>query len=232
MLMRIDLINQETRTPMKAHPAFPPEFFRKQDERDDDLFYAQPRKVVHIDDRAIAALRDQFALLLPRGAAILDLMSSWRSHLPDEVAPARVVGLGMNADEMADNPQLTGHIVQNLNRNPRLPFAEAEFDAAVCTVSVQYLTQPIAVFEEVRRVLKPGGRFIVAFSNRCFPSKAVNVWLSLNDAGHMALVTRYFEAAGGWANITAWASERRAALWGQGGDPLFIVWAERAGVEG
>src|SRR5690349_16445073 len=128
---------------------FPDSYFQRPDESDDSLFYVAPRKVVHIDDGAIQALREQFAALLPQGGVYLDLMSSWRSHLPDTLKPSHVIGLGMNAEEMHDNPQLSRHVVHNLNIDPVLPFESAAFDAAFCTVSVQYLTQPIAVFREV-----------------------------------------------------------------------------------
>jgi SAM-dependent methyltransferase len=196
----------------------PPEYFARQDSSDDSLFYLAPRKVVHIDDSAIAALRDQFALLLPPGGIYLDLMSSWRSHLPDNLKPSRVIGLGLNAEEMRDNPQLDKYIVQNLNQTPALPFEDAAFDAAICTVSVQYLTRPFEVFREVNRVLKPGAPFVVSFSNRCFPTKAVAIWLSMTDAQHMALVARYFEDAGTWKNITAWQKPG-----GRSSDPLYVV---------
>jgi SAM-dependent methyltransferase len=196
----------------------PPEYFARQDSSDDSLFYLAPRKVVHIDDSAIAALRDQFALLLPPGGIYLDLMSSWRSHLPDNLKPSRVIGLGLNAEEMRDNPQLDKYIVQNLNQTPALPFEDAAFDAAICTVSVQYLTRPFEVFREVNRVLKPGAPFVVSFSNRCFPTKAVAIWLSMTDAQHMALVARYFEDGGTWKNITAWQKPG-----GRSSDPLYVV---------
>jgi SAM-dependent methyltransferase len=205
---------------------FPSELFTRYDESDDTLFYAFPRKVVHIDDGAIAALTERFAALLPARGVILDLMSSWRSHLPGSLQPARVVGLGMNAEEMADNPQLDKFVVHDLNREPRLPFDDAVFDAAVCTVSVQYLTRPLQVFADVRRVLRPGGVFIVAFSNRCFPSKAVAAWSAGSDAQRMALVTTYFEASGGWHEITAWQRPVRW-LFPAGGDPLYVVHASR-----
>ncbi|NDJ59918.1 MAG: class I SAM-dependent methyltransferase [Chloroflexi bacterium] len=211
-----------------AETAFPAEYFARRDESDDALFYTDPRKVVHIDDSAINTLNTRFAALLPPGGTYLDLMSSWRSHLPASLSPARVVGLGMNAEEMADNPQLDDHVVQNLNQNQALPFEDAAFDAAVCTVSVQYLTQPAAVFAEVNRVIKPGGVFVVSFSNRCFPTKAVAVWLSTTDQQHLALVTQYFEAAGNWANITAETAQAgRSGLFG-GADPLYVVWARKA----
>ncbi len=205
---------------------FPSELFTRYDESDDTLFYAFPRKVVHIDDGAIAALTERFAALLPARGVILDLMSSWRSHLPGSLQPARVVGLGMNAEEMADNPQLDKFVVHDLNREPRLPFDDAVFDAAVCTVSVQYLTRPLQVFADVRRVLRPGGVFIVAFSNRCFPTKAVAAWSAGSDAQRMALVTTYFEASGGWREITAWQRPVRR-LFPAGGDPLYVVHASR-----
>lgn len=206
---------------MNENP-FPQDYFRRQDGSDDEMFYVQPRKVVHIDDHAIKVVRDLFHHLLPPGGIYLDLMSSWRSHLPEALKPGRVVGLGMNADEMADNPQLDKYVVQNLNRNPLLPFEDGDFDAAFCTVSVQYLTNPAAVFAEVNRVLKPGGVFIVSFSNRCFPTKAVNVWVSTNDSQHLALVTRYFEQGGNWVGIEADQKKRLMA------DPLYAVWARKA----
>jgi SAM-dependent methyltransferase len=216
---------------------FPNGFFSKQDTQDDGVFYTAARKVVHIDDgaiRAATALYDRLLLpLLPEvptaNAAVLDLMSSWRSHLSAEVAAHPVVGLGMNGEEMADNPQLKAHHVQNLNRTPRLPFDDGQFAGAVCTVSVQYLTQPAAVFGEVARVLRPGGVFAVTFSNRCFPSKAINGWLQMSDAQHLALVARYFELSGNNGAAHAWrdvqAQQVKAGNGWFGGDPLFAVWA-------
>ena len=205
-----------------SNSPFPDSYFQRPDNSDDSLFYVAPRKVVHIDDGAINALREQFALLLPPGGVYLDLMSSWRSHLPDTLKPARVIGLGMNSEEMRDNPQLSRHVVHNLNIDPTLPFEATAFDAAFCTVSVQYLTQPVEVFREVSRVLKPGAPFDVSFSNRCFPTKAVAVWQSTTDAQHLALVTHYFEDAGGWSDITAWQKRNASS------DPLYIVWAKKA----
>jgi hypothetical protein len=168
--------------------------FARADETDDAVFYAFPRKVVHIEDGAIEAVRSWYATLLPPGGDVLDLMSSWRSHLPTGLG--RRTGLGMNADEMLENPQLDSFVVHDLNRDPKVPFEDDAFDAAVCTVSVQYLTQPIAVFTDVARVVRPGGPIAVAFSNRCFPTKAVRQWLYGSDAQHIALVSEYFGAAG------------------------------------
>jgi SAM-dependent methyltransferase len=198
----------------------PPAAFTRHDESPDEQFYSFPRKVVHIDDGAIAALGQLYAEVLPRGGRILDVMSSWRSHLPDAVPLSEVVGLGMNAEEMADNPQLTRFVVHDLNRDPRLPFALQAFDGAVCAVSIQYMIQPVPVFREIRRVLRAGAPFVLSFSNRCFPTKAVAVWLGGSDEEHVELVSAYFRAAGGFTAVTA---EDRSL--GDGGDPLYAVWA-------
>lgn len=199
----------------------PPGYFRRYDETSDEAFYSLPRFVVHIDDGARRALTALLAKLLPPGGVYLDLMSSWRSHLPDTARPARVVGLGMNAAEMADNPQLDGYLVHNLNETPTLPLATAEFDAAICTVSVQYMTQPLAVFQEVNRVLKPGGCFVVSFSNRCFPTKAIAAWASGGDDEHQELVQSYFTAAGNWTTAQTASHTPRHS------DPLYAVWAQK-----
>jgi SAM-dependent methyltransferase len=201
---------------------YPPDAYAREDESGDDRFYGFPRKVVHIDDGAVAALGRLYGEVLPAGR-LLDLMSSWRSHLPAGGRADEVVGLGMNAEEMADNPQLTKSIVHDLNREPRLPFGDGEFHGAMCAVSIQYVLHPIQVFREVRRVLRPGAPFVVSFSNRCFPTKAVAVWLGTSDVQHRMLVRSYFEAAGGWGDV---ADEDRSPE--GNGDPLYAVWARAA----
>src|SRR3970040_2373946 len=142
--------------------SFPSDCFAREDENDDAIFYSTPRKVVHLDDGAISALGRLYAELLPQGGLLLDLMSSWRTHLPDGFDAGRVIGLGMNADEMADNPQLFKFQVQDLNRKPRFPYGKnPNFEGAMCAVSGQYLTQPIWFFREVRRALYPVAPSIV-----------------------------------------------------------------------
>jgi SAM-dependent methyltransferase len=205
--------------------AFPPEYFRRHDESSDALFYNFPRLVVHIDDHAIAALTNLYRQLLPSDGVVLDLMSSYRSHLPDDVPLAGVTALGMNEVELAQNPQLDSYVVHDLNQQPVLPFEDTAFDAVVCAVSVQYLTRPVEVFREVHRVLKPGGVFAVAFSNRCFPTKAVAIWQVSSDQEHIALVTQYFQQSGSWYGMDTLAAESA------GHDPLFAVWARKSSVD-
>lgn len=184
------------RSEQALFPELPAGAFMKQDADDDLAFYAPPRLVTHIDDGAMAALTDFYRTMLPEDAHLLDLMSSWVSHLPAEGRYAGVVGHGMNAQELAANPQLTAWFVQNLNDDPALSLTAQTFDAALCCVGVQYLQRPGTVFADVRRVLVPGAPFIVSFSNRCFPAKAVAIWRALDTSGHAALVKLYLERAG------------------------------------
>ncbi|HWE99034.1 MAG TPA: methyltransferase domain-containing protein [Caulobacteraceae bacterium] len=174
----------------------PPWAFDKQDPGNDLDFYAEARLVTHVDGGAIAALTDFYRTTLPAGGVICDFMSSWVSHLPDDARYAEVIGHGMNAEELAANPRLTRRFVQDLNADPRLPLESASLDAAMICVGVQYLQDPIPALADIARTLKPGAPLIVSFSNRCFPTKAVAVWLRLNDAGHAALVQLYLDAAG------------------------------------
>jgi SAM-dependent methyltransferase len=202
--------------------AFPPEYFRRHDENSDAQFYNFPRLVVHIDDHAIAVLTNLYRQLLPPDGVYLDLMSSYRSHLPDDVPSAGVVGLGMNEVELAQNPQLNRYMVHDLNQQPVLPFEDEAFDAVVCAVSVQYLTRPVEVFREVYRVLRPVGVFVVAFSNRCFPTKAVAIWQASSDPQHIELVMQYFQQSASWYGMDTQAVEAA------GHDPLYAVWARKS----
>ena len=170
--------------------------FTKLDDEDDEVFYEPPRLVYHIDDGAIAALTGLYRNILPPGGVLLDLMSSWVSHLPPDIAYKEVIGHGMNAAELAANPRLSRWFIQNLNRETRLPLDDASLDGAMICVSIQYLQQPLAVLREIARVLRPGAPLVISFSNRCFWTKAVEIWRSLDDDGHTHLVERYLDHAG------------------------------------
>jgi SAM-dependent methyltransferase len=191
--------------------------FARIDPSDDERFYSVARNVVHLEPGAIEALRGVYATHFPPGASVLDLMSSWRSHLPEGLG--RVVGLGMNAEEMAANPQLDDWVVQDLNRESSLPFPDASIDAVACAVSVQYLVRPLEVFADVRRVLAPGGPVVVSFSNRCFPTKAVAIWLTGGDTDHRRLVQAYLERSGFGDVVDEQVPTPD--------DPLFVVRARR-----
>ncbi len=197
-------------------------FFDRQDETNDARFYEVPRVVLHIDPETILVLTQVYRELLPPGGAILDLMSSWVSHLPEEMEFTRVAGLGMNEIELAKNPRLTDHVVHDLNREPELPYDDASFDAVINAVSIQYLMQPVDAFRSVGRVLRPGGRHVVALSHRCFPTKAIRAWHVLPLRERLDVVRSYFLMAGGYDEPEV--SDRSPA----GADPLWIVTACRA----
>lgn len=196
---------------------FPEGFFSRSDDVDDAAFYVPPRLVQHIDDGAIAAVGQFYAQLGATGR-VLDLMSSWVSHLTTE--PEHLTVLGMNAEELAQNPMAHERVLHDLNADPALPFGDGVFDTCVCTVSVDYLVRPVAVFAEVARVLVPGGTFACTFSNRCFPTKAIRGWLATDDETHVRIVGEYFRRSGGFD-----VPEAAQCATPAGGDPLYAVWA-------
>jgi len=200
-----------------AFPELPPGAFAKEDTGDDAAFYGVPRLVTHIDDAAITALTGVYREVLPSGGVLLDLMSSWVSHLPDDVAYREVIGHGMNADELAANPRLSRWFVRDFNHDPRLPLADASIDAAMICVSIQYLQRPLALFNDVTRVLRPGAPLVISFSNRCFPTKAVAIWRAIDAHGHAELVALYLRRAG-FMDIAT-----RLLVDGRAGDPLTVV---------
>lgn len=171
-----------------------PEQRTKLDPTNDSLFYDYPRFVTHVDDHFIAQLTTLYRDRLTPQTRILDLMSSWVSHLPEEMPFAHVEGHGMNGEELAKNPRLDHYFVQNLNENTTLPFEDESFAAVLNCVSVQYLQYPDQVFAEVARVLEPGGIVIISFSNRMFYQKAIAAWREGTESSRVQLVQRYIRA--------------------------------------
>lgn len=200
--------------------AFPPGFFDRTDGSPDAVFYLPERLVTHIDPGAIAAVGELYAEIGLTGD-VLDICSSWISHF--RAPPRRLVAMGMNEMELRANDMATSWVVRDLNVDPALPFDDASFEAVTCCVSVDYLTRPLDVFAEVARVLRPGGPFVVTFSNRCFPTKAIRGWLLTDDEGHCAIVDTYFDLTDGFE--PAEVELRNPA--GRG-DPLYAVVARRS----
>ncbi|OVA08459.1 Methyltransferase type 11 [Macleaya cordata] len=206
---------------------FKQEDFQRFDESSDSVFYETPRFVTHIDDPAIAALNEYYAKVFPPsntpGISLLDLCSSWVSHFPAGYKQDRIVGMGMNEEELKRNPVLTEYIVQDLNINPKLPFEDNSFDVITNVVSVDYLTKPIDVFKEMCRILKPGGLAIMSFSNRCFFTKAISIWTSTGDADHALIVGSYFHYAGGYEPPQAVDISPNPGR----SDPMYIVYSRK-----
>jgi len=206
---------------------FPPEAFARQDESDDADFYSTPRLVYHIDEGAVRALTNYYKDNIPADSAILDICSSWVSHYPADFPEtmSRISATGMNALELEANDQLSDFAPKNLNVDPTLPYADESFDVVTCVVSVDYLNKPIGIFQEVQRVLKPGGKFILSQSNRCFPTKAIRMWLGMNDLQHCLVIAAYFNYSGGWTPARAFDVSPTGP---RTNDPLFIVEATKA----
>ena len=202
---------------------FTPDYLARQDEESDAVFYDEPRFVTHIDDGAIGALRDYYAQEISPGADVLDICSSWISHLPDGLELGRVAGLGMNEAELERNERLTERVARDLNADPTLPYDDASFDVVTNAVSVDYLTRPLEVFRECHRVLKPGGKALFSFSNRCFPTKAVSMWLKTDDSGHIWIVGAYYKYSAAWSVKAVDISP------GGGGDPMYVVQGQKGG---
>ncbi|MFH7243131.1 MAG: class I SAM-dependent methyltransferase [Spirulina sp.] len=209
-----------------------PEQRTKLDESNDTYFYDIPRFVTHVDEGFIQRLTDLYRQRLTPNGRILDLMSSWVSHLPEDMEFDWVEGHGMNEEELAKNPRLNHYFVQNLNENPRLPLEDESFDAVLNTVSVQYLQKPETVFSEIYRVLKPGGIAIVSFSNRMFYQKAIAAWRDSSESDRVDLVKRYFKSVPGLSapEVVAYAPPMPGILQMLGfamADPFYAVIAQR-----
>jgi len=218
-------------------PIFGEEAFSRMDATDDTTFYAKDRFVSHLDSLALSTVEHLIGdLVIEERPAILDLMAGWDSHIPEKVRPSEVVGLGLNENELKQNTALTKYVLHDLNRDPRLPFPDNRFDVVINTVSVDYMTQPLAVFEEVARILKPGGLFLIIFSNRMFPQKAVKVWQESNEDERVILVDEFFKQSGRFEKTSLFVSKGKPrpkddkyAASTPFSDPVYAVYAQRKG---
>ncbi len=203
----------------------PADAFHRIDEAPDSLFYRLPRFVQHIDEDAVATVTQIYREFLPADVAVLDLMSSWVSHLPPEQTYPRVVGLGLNREELSANTRLDDFVVHDLNEQPILPFDDGQFGAVVNCVSLDYLIRPVEVLRDLGRVVRPGGPLIITFSNRCFPTKAIKAWLEASEHGRCKLIEHFLHEAGNWDHcLVQDRSPHRL-----GGDPLYLILAESHG---
>lgn len=227
-------MNSETE---HRRPAFAPDAFSRSDENDDAVFYGKDRFVSHLDRVALETVEWIIGrLAVECSPRILDLMAGWDSHIPGDVRPGEVIGLGLNRNELLKNRRLSGAVVHDLNKDPRLPFGNETFDIVLNTVSVDYVTRPLQIFVEVGRILKPGGLFLVIFSNRMFPEKAVKIWQDSSEEERVRLVLDYFGQSGAFETAKVFVSEGKArpgndkyAPLGIPSDPVFAVYADKKG---
>jgi len=145
---------------------------------------------------------------------VFDAMGSWVSHFP-KVPLGRVVGHGLNEDELMANDRYDEWFVQDFNRDQALPLDDDSFDVVCCALSVQYLQHPEAVFGEFGRVLDRDGTLVVSFTNRMFPTKAIRAWRTATMAWRSDLVASYVRAGG--MTVTDCIAEHGP------GDPFYAV---------
>ena len=209
--------------------------FVRLDTRADSAFYTMTRLLPHIDSTASEQLANIYQRFLQPGMQVLDLMSSWQSHLPESITDLSVTGLGLNMEELQRNPRLDEQVIHDLNTQPGLPFEENQFDAAICSVSVEYLIKPIEVFKEVARVLRPGAPFVVSFSERWFPPKVIAVWQEMHPFERMGLVLDYFQKSERFTRLGTEslrglprpADDKYAAELAES-DPVYVVWGYKS----
>ena len=213
---------------------FSDDSFSRDDSTPDLEFYIKPRFTKHIDDNAIEIVRNTYDRFLDDGMRVLDLMSSWQSHLPQKTRLEQCIGLGLNEKELRRNPQLHDYVVHDLNENQALPFESDYFDVVLCTVSIEYLIHPLAVFTEIARILKPNGYFVITFSNRWFPTKAIKIWKDIHEFERMGLVLEYFIRSGRFKDLQTYSIRglprpREDKYYPDLGfsDPIYAVWGRK-----
>lgn len=213
---------------------FDPDAFDREDDRPDETFYQKPRLVHHIDDTAREMVKNTHERFIADGMKVLDLMASWQSHVPNHLQLAEMVGLGLNAEELRDNSRLSDFMVHDLNADTRLPLESNRFDAVINTASIEYLIHPVEIFKEVNRILKPNGYFIVTFSNRWFPTKAIKIWKDIHEFERMGLVMEYFLQAGGFTDLHTYSVRGLPRPFDDKyfpelaySDPVYAVWGQK-----
>lgn len=211
-----------------------PETFRREDETDDKIFYKTPRITTHIDSKAHENLLGIYSKILPQEGKILDLMSSYQSHIPEN-KKLEVIGLGLNEEEMRLNKRLNGYVIHDLNENPTLPFNDNEFDAVVCDLSIEYVIKPFELIAEIRRILKKDGVFTASFSNRYFPPKVIKLWTELHEFERMGYVLEILLRDGGYKNFKTFSVRGmdrpiydKYIGTTSVSDPLYVVYAQKA----
>lgn len=168
---------------------------QKVDAGDDASFYHSPRYVTHATETFLNELTDLYAHILSPGDKVFDAMGSWISHLP-ETELAHVVGHGLNAAELEANDRYDEWFVQNFNQKQSLPLADDSSDVVCCALSIQYLQYPTAILSEFDRILVDDGNVIISFTDRMFPTKAIEAWRAASMNERLELVGSYIQASG------------------------------------
>ncbi len=210
-----------------------PESFKRQDETDDAIFYKEPRITTHIDSKAHENLVELYRKIFPEKGKVLDLMSSYQSHIPED-KNLEVIGLGLNEEEMKQNSRLKDYVIHDLNREPKLPFGQEEFDVVVCDLSIEYITKPLELISDIKRTLKKNGLLLFSFSNRYFPPKVIKLWIDLHEFERMGYVLELLLRTGGFKNFKTYSIRGFKRPYDDKyfgctlfSDPIYVVYAQK-----
>jgi SAM-dependent methyltransferase len=208
--------------------------YSRGNEEDDGLFYQAPRMVHHLDETARSHVSSFYGRLIKPGARVLDLMSSWHSHIPASHSSCKISGIGLNEQEMQSNELLHEYKRHDLNKNPVLHYRDQSFDAVICTASIEYLCRPREIMSELVRIIRPGGLFAATVSERWFPGKQIAPWSDLHPFERQGFILNYFLNEPGFDDINTESirgylrpPDDKYARQSARSDPLYMVWAKR-----
>lgn len=72
-------------------------------------------------------------------------------------------------------------LVNMVARGENLPLGDDRFDLVICTQMLEYVPEPAAVVDEIRRVLKPGGRLLLSVPSACPMDAVEECWRFLPE---------------------------------------------------
>ena len=163
---------------------------KKLDETDDSEFYSVPRFVYHLDSNFRKQLTKVYKAEIKKNSVILDLMSSWDSYLPKSINYKKVIGHGLNEEELKKNKAFENYWIQNFNLNQKVPLEDKSVDYCLMVAAWQYLQYPEFLVKEISRILNNNGKFLISFSNRAFWQKSPNIWVNSNEEERIEYVKK------------------------------------------
>ena len=169
---------------------------KKLDESNDEEFYSDPKFVYHLDKNFRQYLSDLYESEIDNYSTVLDLMSSWDSYLPVGKKYKKVIGHGLNKQELEKNKMLDSFWIQNFNLNQKIPLESGSIDYCLMVAAWQYLQYPENLTKEISRILSNKGKIIVSFSNRAFWHKAPNIWTTSTENERVKYVRKVLMSNG------------------------------------
>ena len=163
---------------------------KKLDESNDAEFYSDPKFVYHLDANFRKYLSDLYKNEITDNSTVLDLMSSWDSYLPEGRKYKKVIGHGLNKQELEKNKIFNTYWIQNFNLNQEIPLDSETVDYCLMVAAWQYLQYPENLTKEIARILSDQGKFIISFSNRAFWHKSPNIWTKSTEEERLKYVRK------------------------------------------